>query len=122
SRHPALAPRRRVLIDCRAVERIDPEPILRFCEDMRGSEDTWTAAIERQAVVVPVGVTGLLIAGVLPFAGVSLPARSTEDLNEAFAFVNHPAAERAHSMADRIVAVTTRRSELLSRLRSLLRL
>src|SRR5262245_65072455 len=61
--HADIAPRRRAIADCREVERIDADVLLGFTAMARERLETWTAKLERQALLVPAGLEGILLAG-----------------------------------------------------------
>jgi AraC-like DNA-binding protein len=116
-RHPQIASRRRALADCRDVERADADVLLGFAAIARERVTGWAAGLERQAVIIPAGFGGMLLAGALPSVGVDHPLRIAHDLDTALAFVDHPAAAAAHAAAATIAAAARGASVLLSRLR-----
>jgi AraC-like DNA-binding protein len=117
-RHPQIAKRRRALADCRDVERADADVLLGFAAIARDRVTGWRAGLERQALIIPAGFGGMLLAGALPSVGVDHPLRIAHDLDSALAFVDHPAAAAAHASAARIAAAARGESVLLSRLRA----
>jgi AraC-like DNA-binding protein len=119
-RHPDIAPRRRAIADCRDLERIDGDVVLAFTAMARERLGAWTAGMERQALIVPEGLEGILLAGALPSVGVAYPLRIAHDLANALAFVDHPAAAAAHAAASEIASEMRGHSALLSRLRAVL--
>lgn len=116
--HPALARRRRVLVDCAEVIRVDGDVLLGFTGSARGHVPLWAAGLERQAFIIPSGLSGILISGTLPSLGVSHPMRFVHDLEGALAFVDHPLARSAYAEAARISSTTRGQAVLLSRLRA----
>lgn len=118
--HPSLAKRRRLLVDCRDVTRVDADVLLGFPALARDRLPIWTATIERQAIIVPGGLAGLLIGGALPSVGASHPMRFTHDFESALAFVDHPAARAAHHTAAHVALSHRGRAVLLTRVRSYL--
>ena len=116
--HPALAGPRRTLTDCSDLERADADVVLGFVEIARERVGAFTRRIERQVMIVPPGLHGLMIAGALPSASVEHRLHVTQDLDAALTHLDHPAAAAAHAAASRIVAATRGTSALLSRLRA----
>ncbi|HET9992616.1 MAG TPA: helix-turn-helix transcriptional regulator [Kofleriaceae bacterium] len=116
--HRAIAPRRRSISDCRHLERAAADVLLGFVTSARADVASWTHGLERQALIVPSGVGGILISGALPMTGIAHAMRVVHELDEALAFVDHPAAETAHAAASSIVAARRGPSVLLSRLRA----
>jgi AraC-like DNA-binding protein len=118
ARHPALAARRRLLIDCRGVERVDADVLLRFTTLARDRVSGWNRGIEREAIALPAGLGGILLAGVLPSLGISHALRFAHDLDDALAFVDHPEAAAAHAAAAALADEARGHSALLFRLRA----
>jgi len=116
--HPDIAERRRVLVDCRDLLRIDADVLLGFTEAARDRVTTWAGGLERQAILVPLGLGGILIAGALPSVGAVHPLRFGSDVAAALEFVDHPAARDAHLAAMAIAAMVRGPSTLLFRLRA----
>ncbi len=114
--HPALAARRRVLVDCHAVAHVDADAMIQFASLARDRVAPWAATIERQAVIVPAGLPGILIGGALPSVGASHPMRFTHDTESALAYVDHSAARAAHQAATRISDARRGHALLISRL------
>lgn len=114
--HPALAPRRRVLVDCQAVAYVDADAMIQFAGLARDRVAPWAETIERQAVIVPAGLPGILIGGALPSVGASHPMRFTQQAEAALAYIDHPAARAAHEAATRIADAQRGRALLISRL------
>jgi AraC-like DNA-binding protein len=119
--HPDIAKRRRVLVDCRDIERADADVLLGFIAIARARVEAWAGSVERQAMIVPGGLGGLLLAGALPSAGIAHPLRIAQDLETALAFVDHPEAAAAHAAATAVAAATRGPSALLFRLRAHIR-
>jgi AraC-like DNA-binding protein len=107
--------RRRLLVDCRDVERVEVEMLLSL--NARPLGPAWTTAVDRPAVIVPASLVGILIAGALRTIAPSAPIQVTQDPDHAIAFVDHPAAHKAFALAARIVGLSRGRATLLSRLR-----
>ena len=114
--HPAISRRRRMLVDCRGVTHVDADAVLGFAALARRRVASWAATVDRQAVVVPEGLVGILIGGALASAEASHPMRFAHDLELAFAYLEHPAARLAHASATRAADRQRGRAVLLSRL------
>lgn len=117
--HPDLAGhRRRVLVDCRDIAQIDADVLLGFTALAGERIGAWSHGLERQAIIVPSGLPGILVAGALPSIGVEHPLRFARDLEAALAFVDHPGARGAHEQALAIADEVRAPSTLLFRLRA----
>jgi AraC-like DNA-binding protein len=114
---PDVSRRRRVLVDCSGVQRVDADVLLGFAQLARDRVPVWSTGIERHAIVVPAGLGGILIGGALPSVGVSHPVRFTHDLEAAIAYVDHPLARASHDEAAAAAVAARGRSALLFRLR-----
>jgi AraC-like DNA-binding protein len=117
---PDVSKRRRVLVDCSGVQRVDADVLLGFATLARDRVPIWSAGIERHAVVVPSGLGGILVGGALPSVGAAQPMRFTHDLEAAIAYVDHPLARASHELASAAATAARGRSALLFRLRSAL--
>jgi AraC-like DNA-binding protein len=117
ARHASLSSRRRLLIDCRDVDRVEADMLLKLGSIARDHLVSWTTAVEREAVIVPPTLCGVLIAGALRTLQESPPLQIARDPEQAIAFIDHPAAQKAFALAARIVGVSRGRASLLSRLR-----
>jgi AraC-like DNA-binding protein len=87
SRHPALAGGFEVFMDTSAIERVEWAAFSQLFEYVRGRLGEWATTIRRQAVVVPGGPAGALLAGMVPLLGMRYPlhffpdaARALDDL------------------------------------------
>lgn len=120
ARHPDIASQRRVLIDCRDLETVDTEILLGFQALTRDRGSPWNG-VARQAVLVPDGIRGILLAGTFASLGISHPLRITHELEPAVAFLEDDEAASAHAQAARIAGETRGPAELLLRLRNQLR-
>ena len=116
-RHPSFAPKGRVLMDCRDLTRIDPDVLVVFTGLAREALARWSARVERHAMVVPDGISGILLAGPLPLLAPPYPFRFGVGLDEALDFIEHPAARTAHAEARAIADELRGSSRLLGRLR-----
>jgi AraC-like DNA-binding protein len=118
--HADIARGRRVLIDCRHVDRTDGSVMVGFVHRARQWVPPWSRSIARQAFVLPPGINGMMIAGTMPAAGAQHRILFTQDLDEAVAFVDHAAARVAHEAATAIAVQARGSSVLLFRVRSVL--
>ena len=118
--HPTLAPAACVLMDNRAIERVDAEVLMRFVALARDRLPQWAPRIARQAVIVPEGLGGVLLAGALPLLGPSYPFQFVTTPEAAVAFLAHPDAPRAHSEIAAVAAAARGAVELVERLRAVL--
>lgn len=116
--HPGLAKRRRLVVDCRDVTRVDADVLLEFPRLARDRVPIWASSVDRQAIIVPSGLAGIMIGGALPSVGASHALRFTHDIESALAFVDHPAARSAHETVMGIAASHRGRAVLLTRLRA----
>jgi AraC-like DNA-binding protein len=119
-RHPTLAPAACVLMDMHAIESVDAEIMLRFVALARDLLPRWSPHIARQAVIVPGGLTGVLLAGPLPLLGPTHPFKFVATAEAAFEFLDHPAAAAAHGEMVRIAMAARGAVELAERLRRVL--
>ena len=115
---PDVSKRRRVLVDCSGVQRVDADVLLGFAQLARDRVPVWSTGIERHAIVVPSGLGGILVGGALPSVGASHPVRFTHDLEAALAYVDHPQARPSHEHASEMATAARGRSALLFRLRA----
>ena len=119
-RHPDLAPKGLVLMDCSDIERVDPDILVGLIPQLREVLPHWSPRIERHAVVVPDGLAGILLAGPLPMLAPSHHFRFVPTLDEALAFLNHPAARAAHDEARALAETVRGTATLVVRLRAAL--
>jgi AraC-like DNA-binding protein len=118
--HGRLAARRRVLIDARAITRVDSDTLTALIERARARRPLWSASLEQLVLVIPDGVPGMLLAGALSSIASCPMVRAVHDLDEALALLAHPTARAAHDLAAAHARRTDAGSELLSRLRAVL--
>ncbi len=119
--HPAVAPRRRLLVDCSTVTDVDADAMVALSSLARDRVDLWAGAIEKQAVIVPAGLPGVLVGGALPSLGASHPLRFVHDLPAALAYLEHPLAARSHAAVAHLAQAQHGDSVLLAQLRTHLR-
>ncbi len=121
-RHPSISGSRCALVDARDLERVDGDMLLGFTTAARDRMPQWSRQIRRQAVVVPEGLSGILVAGGMASLSPTHPLRAMLDLQAAFDFLDHPAARDAHAAAMALSIAARGRSALIGRLRSQLAL
>ncbi len=115
-RNPAISRQRRALTDLSAVDRVEPDVLLGFTSTAR-TNAPWSTTLERHALVVPVGLSGMMMAGALPTSRADHPVRIAHDVESAFVQLEHPLARQAYAAASAVVAGVRGSSVLLSRLR-----
>jgi AraC-like DNA-binding protein len=116
--HRDIAPARRALTDLREIERADADILLAFAAAARARVASWAGGLQRQALLVPTGLAGMMMSGALPLAGVEHALHIDHDLESALAFVAHPLAATSHAAATAIAAATRGPSALIARLRA----
>jgi AraC-like DNA-binding protein len=118
--HPELAATGCVLMDCREIERVALDVLMLFVEHARRSLERWASRITRQAVIIPHGLRGLLLAAPLPLLSPGYPFRFAVDLDDAIAFLEHPDAHVMLAEIDAIAASARGVAPMLARLRAVL--
>lgn len=115
-RHPAISSRRRALTDLSAVERVEPDVLLAFTGTAR-TDAHWSTSLERHVLVLPIGLSGMMMAGALPTSGADHPVRIAHDVDAAIRLIEHPRAREAHTAATVLIDDIRGSAVLLSRLR-----
>lgn len=118
--HPGLAPKQCLLIDARAIERVDVAVMMQFVEVSRQHLPRWTKHIIRQAVIVPENLTGVLLAGSLPVLGPEHPFRFVPTAEAAFEYLQHPLAATAYAEMSAVANAAKASEQLGERLRAVL--
>ena len=116
--HPSLARTGSVLMDCRDIQRVDADIMIGFVERARTQLPRWSPRIAAQAVIVPAGVGGILLAGGLPLLAPTHPFRFVSTLDDAVAFLGHPGVRAAHAEACAIATTVQGTLALVARARS----
>ena len=75
ARHPALAGGFAVYSDSSTIERVDWQPFSELATFVKDRLPEWAKVITKQAVLVPPGPTGPLLAGMVPIIGMAYPMR-----------------------------------------------
>jgi AraC-like DNA-binding protein len=112
-----LRPAGRLLVDFREVTSVSSEVLLAFAAVARQRRASWSRRLVRQAVVIPSGVPGLMIAGALPSASPIHPLGYFRDVDEALAFLGAPSPRAPHAAALALAARPRASAPLLVRLR-----
>ena len=87
ARHLALAGGFSVFMDASAIERVDWQPFSELATYVAGRLTDWALVIKQQAVVVPAGPAGPLLAGMVPMLGMAYPMRFFGDTAEALTWL-----------------------------------
>jgi AraC-like DNA-binding protein len=88
--HPALAGGFDVFMDARAMESFDWSPFSVVSGYVRNRMIEWSRRFRRHAIVVPPGVVGALIAGLLPLVGSNHSVRFFASVAEAAEWLGNP--------------------------------
>ena len=111
--HPAMAAKRCAILDCRDVQRVDADTLLGFAAAARDLMPIWSPRISRQAILVPSGIGGILIAGALTSVAPVHAMRVVDELPVALAFLDHPGGPRGAGSHAAEIATATRGSAVL---------
>jgi AraC-like DNA-binding protein len=87
ARHPALAGGFGVFMEASAIERVDWAPFTELASYVRSRLNEWAKVIQKQAVVVPAGPAGPLLAGMVPMLGMAYPMRFFGDTADGIAWL-----------------------------------
>jgi AraC-like DNA-binding protein len=102
-RHPSLAPQLDIIQDSSGIERVDNAATLQFAGYVGSRIAEWSQRIRKQVVVLPQGMTGMMLAGIGPSFNPPWPMRFTSTLEEALTLFDRPDAAavmaEAHSLA-----------------------
>ena len=120
--HPSMAPERCAILDCRDVQRVDADTLLGFTTAARDRMPVWSSRISRQAVLLPSGLGGILIAGALTSVTPMHPMRVVRGLPQALAFIDHPSGHSSQTAATEIANAARGSSVLVTRVRARLAL
>lgn len=116
--HPSLARTGCVLMDCRDIQRVDADIMISFVDLARQHLPRWSPRISAQAVIVPAGVGGILLAGGLPLLAPTHRFRFVSTLEDAVAFLGHPKVRAAYADARAIATTVQGTFALVARVRS----
>jgi AraC-like DNA-binding protein len=107
ARHPALAGGFAVFMDASDIERVDWQPFSELAKYVATRLVEWSKVITKQAVVVPAGPAGPLLAGMVPMMGMAYPMRFFPDTTEALTWLGwgrDPVAVEALDEARKLAA------------------
>jgi AraC-like DNA-binding protein len=116
--HPRLAGGADVLMDNSRVERLDADALLAFGLRIRDRLPEWGRRIRRHAVILPEGLAGVLVAGLLPSLEPPYPFRFVHDPAAAAEFLQRPEALSALAEAEEHARLARGRAVLIDRLRA----
>lgn len=116
--HRSITTPRCALTDLTGLERADIEAMVGFAAAARGLNSTWWRGLERQAMILPEGLDGVMVAGALTMTRVQHEVRVVHDAADAFAFVDHPGVAIAHAAASQLIAAYRGSPAVLARLRT----
>jgi AraC-like DNA-binding protein len=116
--HRSIATPRRALIDFSGLERVHSDAIVGFIAAAPKHISTFWRGLERQAMILPASLDGVMVAGALTMSGLQHALRVVRDPAEAIRFVDHPDAAAAHTTASQLVAAYRGRPSVLARLRA----
>jgi AraC-like DNA-binding protein len=114
--HPAFDGGLDFLMDARAIDWIDVSTLEIISEYARTRMELWNRRLRRHAMVVPPGMMGAVLAGLLPVLGPRFPLRFFEGVDAALAWLDRP---ELTAVLDHMASVTSGVSELSPSLRLL---
>ena len=117
SRHPSLADGFDVVMDDRALELVDWRAFRILSEYVRRRLPEWAGTIRRQAVIVPSGVVGVMLAGLVPLLGMRHSIRFFSDTGSALDWIERDDASRVFADMERAADEARGHSPLLRALR-----
>jgi AraC-like DNA-binding protein len=117
SNHPSLAGGLDILMDSRGVAGFEWSAWELLAGHVRRQLATWNERIRRQAIVVPTGQTGTLLAGMLPMLGPDYAFSFFTSLPEAIAWVDRPDLSAILDEVERIAAAARNTAPVLHGLR-----
>lgn len=88
--HPALANGYAVFMDARGMESFSWPAFTVVADYVKQRLPAWSRLIQRHAVVVPSGVAGVFVAGLMPLIGANHPLRFFSSVAEAVEWLEHP--------------------------------
>ena len=81
--HPALAGGFSVFMETSGIERVDWQPFSELAAYVRDQLPAWSKVIAKQAVIVPSGPAGAMLAGMVPMLGGAFPMKFFNEAAEA---------------------------------------
>lgn len=115
--HPWLTSTSRVVVDCRYVDGVDGDVLHRLTLPPARVCPPHPARDARHAIVLPAGISGLMVAGALALLAPLQPHRCFHHIDDALAFLDDAAMPPAHAAAAALAAEAGRRPPLLGELR-----
>jgi AraC-like DNA-binding protein len=119
-----MAPKCDVLMDYRAVERLDPEVLIRYGELVSAHLVAWGPRVDRLVAILPGGLPGILIAGAVPSLqpafseALNRPIRFLSDAESALAYLDRADAREALDETQQMIAESRGKAALIDRLRA----
>lgn len=107
-----------ILLDNRRIERVDTDALMAFGARVMVRLPEWARRIRRLAAILPDGLPGMLVAGILPSLQPPFPFRFTHAPADAWAFLEHPELAATVDEVERAIAQARGSSLLLDRLRA----
>jgi AraC-like DNA-binding protein len=107
-----------ILQDNRRIERLDADALMAFGLRIRDRLPEWGRRIRRHAVVLPDGLAGVMVAGLLPSLEPPYPFRFVRDPADAAAFLGRPEALAVLRDAEKLAESARGRSVIIDRLRA----
>lgn len=83
AQHPGLAGGFAVFMDASSIERVDWQPFSELATFVRDQLPAWSKVITKQAVIVPSGPAGAMLAGMVPMLGGAFAMKFFSDAGEA---------------------------------------
>jgi AraC-like DNA-binding protein len=119
-RHPSLAPKLDIIQDSRGIERVDNAATMQFAGYVGSRIEEWSQRIRKQVVVLPQGMTGMMLAGIGPSFNPPWPMRFTSNIEEALTIFDRPDAVAALAEAQLLAQELAHVPALVDRLRQAL--
>jgi AraC-like DNA-binding protein len=107
-----------IIMDDRALERLDADALMQFGMRIAGRLPDWGRRIRKMVVILPEGLTGVLVAGLLPSLEPPFPFRFVKDPQGAFEFMQRPEAQEVLAEVEEVAAEARGRTILVDRLRA----
>jgi len=98
-----LAPQFDVIMDARAMETFDWSAVSVLADFVKSRLDLWSRCVRHHAVIVPAGVVGVFVAGLMPLVGVKHPVRFFASIDEAIVWMENSEAPKALEEANRLI-------------------
>jgi AraC-like DNA-binding protein len=109
-----------LISDASRLESLAPEALTALLPSVRHSAERNDARIRRHGYVVPAGIWGVVVAGVLPFVDADHPWRLFADPAAAYTYVEHADAAAARDEVEAIVEAARAQPPAIRALRGFL--